>query len=123
MSIQNYHNRKLAHDLLQEHGKSVVGKAITMQKLNAMGLSDRNAMAAISQNCAFQRLPDNRYSADLIYGGWPDGPRFVPRFCGEWIRGDSGEQLPGCKTREAAISYCIIHREQFIKEVAELSGV
>ena len=123
MTIANYHNRKLANDLLIEHGTSVVGKAITLQKLTAIGLSEYHALRAICENTAIQRLPDARYSADLIYGGWPDGPRFVPSFCGEWIKCDNGDQRPGCKTREAAISYCIIHREQFTKEVAELSGV
>lgn len=123
MSIPNYHNRKLANDLLEENGTTVVGKAITLQKLIEVGLSEYHALRAICENTAIQRLPDSRYSADLIYGGWPDGPRFVPRFCGEWIRGDSGEQRPGCKTREAAISYRIIHRQKFTKEVAELSGV
>jgi hypothetical protein len=123
MSIPNYHNRKLANDLLIEHGTTVVGKAITLQKLTEMGLSEYHALRAICQNTAIQRLPDSRYSADLIYGGWPDGPRFVPTFCGEWIKDDNGEQRTGCKTREADISYCIIHREQFTKDLAALSGV
>ena len=70
MSIPNYHNRKLANALLDEHGTSVVGKAITLQKLIKMGLSEYQAIRAISENTAVQRLPDARYSASLVYGGY-----------------------------------------------------
>lgn len=54
----------------------------------------------------FVELPDARYTANLEFCGY-DAPRYVPRFCGEWIRKD-GAQVPACIVRDAAVAYCVL---------------
>ena len=55
------------------------------------------------------RLPDNRYSADAEFCGYPK-PRYVPRFCGEWLRDSAlwplrkSNQSPSFETRKRGYS-------------------
>lgn len=60
----------------------------------------------------FLALPDERYSADLENCGH-EKPRFVARFCGEWLRASPHNmQVPACVTYDAAVAYCVNHHEE-----------
>lgn len=67
------------------------------------------------------RLPDARYSTDREFCGQTK-PRFIPRFCGEWIRLD-GKQVPACVTLDGARAYCHLHREQMLRNEADRDEV
>jgi hypothetical protein len=57
------------------------------------------------------KLPDKRYSADPEFCGY-ETPRYVARFCGEWLRDSelwsdrAGNQAPAFKTRAEAVTAC-----------------
>ena len=61
-------------------------------------------------------LPNNRYSTNAEYCGY-DKPRFVPRFCGEWLRDSeiwpdrAGFQSPSFETKQGAIQACVAYEE------------
>ncbi len=70
------------------------------------------------------KLPDNRYSANAEYCGH-ERPRYVPRFCGEWLRDRElwpvrpGYQSPSFKTRKEAIAACVKYenmRQRLIRD-------
>lgn len=60
------------------------------------------------------KLPDNRYSANAEWCGC-ETPRFVARFCGEWLRDSelwpdrAGNQCPSYETRKEAIQACVAY--------------
>lgn len=70
------------------------------------------------------RLPDNRYSADAEFCG-AKTPRYVPRFCGEWLRDSTlwplraGKQSPAFETRKEAIAACISYEQARQKLISD----
>jgi len=63
------------------------------------------------------KLPDNRYTANAEYCGH-EAPRFVPRFCGEWLKDcelwpdRASFQSPSFATRQEAIIACVAYENK-----------
>lgn len=85
---------------------------VSYSELNAETPRKRCQKLRAHLESKFLALPDDRYTANLEFCGH-EKPRFVPRFCGEWLRvAPHGTQAPACKTYDAAVAYCINHNEE-----------
>jgi len=73
------------------------------------------------------KLPDNRYTVDREFCGY-ETARFVPRFCGEWLKDSTiwpfraRGQAPAFEKEQDAIAACVkyeANRQSLIAELTE----
>jgi hypothetical protein len=63
---------------------------------------------------------DRRYSIAPEWCGYPE-KRYVPRFCGEWIRMNGG-QVPACLTISEARAHCVAFERERQKKIEAISN-